>query len=137
MILKKKNPKNEMKNYIKITLCIFLIFYLMIGVFLIAINKFSFNRIVLRDNSSSAECVDIGNNLSESAPNEMQTSCSENPDLSWGYHFSWITWKFFTKDRGYDTAKYAPLDLAAVSLVIIFIVIVKLKNNIKTSSRKA
>ena len=125
-----------MKNYIKFALYIFLIIYLVIGVFLIAINKFSFNRNVLRNNPTSTECVDIGNNLSESASIEMQPNCSENPDLSWGYHFSWITWKFFTKDRGYDTAKYAPVDLAAVSLVLVFMVIVNLKNNKKLAHEK-
>ena len=100
--------------------------YIVLGFVFVATNRLSFTRGVSRHPINPA-CA----NTATLSTNNDSFSCAETADLRWGYHFTWVSWRFFSNNRGYDDAKYIPADLILLALVNSGVYLVSRKNRSK------
>ncbi|MBI2009530.1 hypothetical protein HYS84_03975 [Candidatus Saccharibacteria bacterium] len=101
-----------------------LIVYILFGLSFIAVNK-GLNKDIER-----RKIPEFCNNPSRALDD---LDCVETTDIKNHGFYYWPQWQFFSKDRGFDQAIYAPLDITIAAVGIIGITVVIRKSNPKNT----
>ena len=88
--------------------------YIVLALIFFALNGISLIKGVSR-HAPIADCAKVGSSTLKT--NDPLFLCEETADLRWGHHFTWISWQFFSNNRGYDHATYVPVDVILLALV--------------------
>lgn len=110
------------------------LFYIFSGIYVFfsltffALNSFDFIKGVPR-HAPNPECANVTSVTLDN--NDFLFQCADTADLRWGRHFTWVSWQFFSNNRGYDNARYMPADIVLLSFVNAGIYLVAGKNHTK------